>query len=59
MEIKIKKKLKIEKSLNPDETGTNILYLHNKTEHGENWRRIFKGRHKDCLILKNKLENKV
>ena len=59
MEIKIKKKLKIEKSLNPDETGTHILFLHNITKHGENWRRIFKGKHKDCLILKRELEGKV
>lgn len=59
MEIKIKKKLKIEKSKNPDETGSHILFLHNITKHGESWRRIFKGKYKDCIFLKNKLENKI
>lgn len=55
--MKIKKELKIEKSIYPDDTGKYILFLHNKTEHGESWKRLFKGSRKECLIYRKEIEN--
>lgn len=54
---KKKKEFKILKSNYPDESGDYILWIHSHTKHGENWRGIFKGSRKDCLIKKQKLLN--
>ena len=55
--IKIKKELKILKSNFPE--GKYNLFLHNSTEHGESWRRIFKGSRKECINYKKLLNEKV
>lgn len=53
-----KVKLKVEPSLNPEKEKTHILVLESETEHGWNYERIFKGRRRECLELKKKMEEK-
>lgn len=50
------KKYIVEKSNYPDDNGTHILIMHSSTPHGENYQRIFKGSHKECLAKKEKLQ---
>lgn len=54
---KIKKELIIEKSNYPEDNAKYILYYHIETKHGCNWRRIFKGKYKDCINYKRILLN--
>ena len=49
---KNKKELKIEKSKYSEDYN---VYLHNQTEHGEGWRRLFQGSRKACLLFKQNL----
>lgn len=51
------KKLKVERSLYPSETGTHILFLYSETERGLNIKRIFKGSRRKCIEEKRRLEN--
>ena len=54
---KIKKELLIEKSRYPEDNAKYILYYHIETKHGCNWRRIFKGKYRECLDYKRSLLN--
>lgn len=53
------KKLKVEKSLYPDDKGTHILFLYSESERGINIKRIFKGSRRKCLEEKRRLESEV
>ena len=55
--IECKRKLKVEKSLYPDDTGTHILFLYSESECGSNIKRIYKGTRRKCLEEKRRLEN--
>ena len=50
-------KLIINKSKYPDEDGNYVLFHYSETNHGCNWRRIFKGSENECLEYKLKLMN--
>ena len=47
--MKIKKTLKIEKSLFPTDKITHVLWYHIETDRGESYKGIFKGTYKECL----------
>lgn len=53
----IKKELLIEKSRYPEDNAKYVLYYHIETEQGCNWRRIFKGKYRECLDYKRSLLN--
>lgn len=53
--MKIKNKLVIEKSKEPVDTDTHILYHISETLRGYNCRRIFKGSYYQCLKKKEEL----
>ena len=55
--MEIKKKLVMEKSKYPDDTGNYIILLHNETKHGGSWKRIFKGSRKECISYRKMLED--
>ena len=50
------KKFIVEKSNYPDALGTHMVIMHSKTEHGENYQRVFKGTRKECLEKKKEFE---
>lgn len=54
---KIKKEFVIEKSRFPEENGKYVLFYHIESEHGSNWRRIFKGNYKECINYRKGLLN--
>lgn len=54
---KIKKEFVIEKSRYPEEDGKYVLFYHIETKHASNWRRIFKGKYRDCIKFRNELLN--
>nr|DAM30810.1 MAG TPA: hypothetical protein [Caudoviricetes sp.] len=49
------KKLIISKAQRKDENGNFILYLYSYTKNGFNFRRIFRGTFKECLIEKRRI----
>lgn len=51
---KIKQKLVIEKSHYDEDY---ILFLHNQTKYGDCWRRLFKGKRKECYEKRKHLLN--
>lgn len=51
------KKLKVEKSLYPEEEKTHIVFLYSSSKCGVNCERIFKGTYKECEVYKKRLEN--
>ena len=51
---KIKQKLVIEKSHYDEDY---IVFLHNQTKYGDCWRRLFKGKRKDCYEKRKQLLN--
>lgn len=51
------KKLKVERSSNPDDEGTHVLFLYSNTERGCSIKRIFKGTYKECQEEKRRLES--
>ena len=51
---KIKSKYVIERSKEPDQEGTHILWYESETEHGCSFKRVFKGTYQQCLEEKEK-----
>jgi hypothetical protein len=56
--MKTKNKLRIEKSKYPTDEITHVLWLETESLCGSGYRGIFKGTYQECLIEKEKLENK-
>ena len=54
----MKRKLRVEKSLYPEEEKTHILVLETETEHGGSIGRIFKGTRRECFKRKKEMEDK-
>lgn len=50
------KKLKVEKSMYPDDEGTHLVVLYSNTKYGRGFKRLFKGSFKDCQKYKKELE---
>lgn len=48
-------KFKIEKSKEPIDEKTYILWKHNITKYGEGWKGIFKGTKLECINKKNEI----
>lgn len=53
------KKLKVEKSMYPDDEGTHLVVLYSNTKYGRGFRRLFKGSYKECQEYKKELESNV
>lgn len=51
------KKLKVEKSMYPDDEGTHLVVLYSNTKYGRGFRRLFKGSFKECQEYKKELES--
>lgn len=51
-------KLRIEKSGFPEKEKDHILILESMTNHGWNYKRIFKGTKEECLEKKKEMEEK-
>ena len=51
------KKLKVEKSLYPDEEGTHLVVLYSNTKYGRGFKRLFKGSFRECQDYKKELES--
>lgn len=49
MKIMIKKKLEIKKSKYPDKDGKYILWGYVESNHGNCYKRLFKGSRSDCM----------
>lgn len=50
------KKLKVEKSMYPDDQGTHLVVLYSNTKYGRGFKRLFKGSFKECQKYKKELE---
>lgn len=50
------KKLKVEKSMYPDEEGTHLVVLYSRSKYGLGYQRLFKGSFKECQKYKKELE---
>lgn len=50
------KKLKVEKSMYPDDEGTHLVVLYSNTKYGRGFKRLFKGTFKECQKYKKELE---
>ena len=51
------KKLKVERSMYPDDQGTHLVVLYQNTKYGRGFRRLFKGSYKECQEYKKDLES--
>lgn len=51
------KKLKIEKSLYPEDNKTHLVVMYSHTKYGHGIQRLFKGTYKECKEFKKELEN--
>ena len=51
------KKLKVEKSMYPDEEGTHLVVLYSNTKYGRGFKRLFKGSFKECQEDEKELES--
>lgn len=51
------KKLKVEKSMYPDDQGTHLVVLYSNTKYGRGFKRLFKGSFKECQKYKKELES--
>ena len=51
------KKLKVEKSMYPDDEGTHLVVLYSNTKYGRGFKRLFKGSYKECQEYKKELES--
>lgn len=53
-------KYRVEKRKNnEDELGKYIVYRYSFTKHGSSVKGLYKGNYKDCVLFKNKLNEKI